>query len=138
MLFCAWLLRRKGLRAVLAFGIGGTFLKLAGTALAGEAWQYMAALALHGCFFSGALTGFTVWLDRVYKSQDRPSLQALAPVFYAGLPAALSGLTAGLVWQHHSLRAVYLLAGVVSAGAAVYAFILLRDRAGEPGEAPIP
>lgn len=138
MLFCAWLLRRKGLRAVLAFGIGGTFLKLTGLALAGEAWQYCLALALHGCFFSGALTGFTVWVDRVYKFQDRPSLQALAPIFYAGIPSALAGLTAGLVWQNQSLRAVYLLAGAVSAAAAVYAFILLRDKDGTGGDAPMP
>lgn len=138
MLFCAWLLRRKGLRAVLAFGIGGTFLKLAGLALAGQAWQYCLALILHGCFFSGALTGFTVWLDRMYKSQDRPSLQALAPVIYAGIPSALSGLTAGLIWQHHSLRAVYLLAGAVSAAAAIYAFLLLRDGSGSDGDTPVP
>lgn len=134
MLFCAWLLRRKGLRMVLAFGIAGTFLKLAGLAIAGEVWQFCLALALHGCFFSGALTGFSVWLDRVYQSHERPSLQALAPVFYAGIPSALSGLAAGLVWEHVSLRAVYLLAGAVSAGAAAYAVFLLRGGGGEDGD----
>jgi predicted MFS family arabinose efflux permease len=131
MLLCAWVLRRRGLRAVLAIGIGGTLVKLAGLALAGEVWQYCLALAMHGCFFSGALTGFSVYLDRAHKPQDRPSLQALAPVFYGGIPSSLAGLTAGLVWHAYSLRAVYLLAGAIAAGVTAYAFLLLRQDARE-------
>ena len=128
MLFCAWLLRRRGLRAVLAFGIAGTLLKLAGLAMAGEAWQYCLALALHGCFFSGALTGFGIYLDRTYKAHDRPSLQALAPVFYGGIPSALAGLAAGSLWHVFSLRSVYWAAGIIALLASAYGWFLLRDR----------
>jgi hypothetical protein len=127
MLLCAWMLRRRGLRAVLGFGIAGTLVKLAGLALAQEAWQYCLALVMHGCFFSGALTGFGVYLDRVHKAQDRPSLQVLAPVFYGTLPGALAGFAAGGLWHAYSLRSVYVVSGVIALGATAYAWFLLRD-----------
>jgi hypothetical protein len=127
MLFCAWILRRYGLRYVIGFGIAGTLIKLVGLALAGEVWQYYLALAMHGCFFSGALTGFSVYLDRAYRREERSSLQALAPVFYAGIPSSLAGLVTGVVWHSLSLRAVYLLSGGIAAVAAAYAVMLLRS-----------
>jgi hypothetical protein len=127
MLFCAWILRRYGLRYVIGFGIAGTLVKLVGLALAGEVWQYYLALAMHGCFFSGALTGLSVYLDRAYRREERSSLQALAPVFYAGIPSSLAGLVTGLVWHSFSLRAVYLLAGGIAALATAYAVMLLRS-----------
>lgn len=129
MLLCAWLLRRHGLRAVLAFGLAGTLLKLVGLALAGEVWQYCLALTMHGCFFSGALTGFSVYLDRVYQAQDRPSLQVLAPIFYGGIPSSLAGLAAGWLWHAYSLRVVYGFAGGIAVLASLYAFWLFREPA---------
>ncbi|MDB5049998.1 MAG: transporter [Fibrobacteres bacterium] len=133
MLLCAAVLRRFGLRYVIGLGILGTLLKLAGLAVAGEVWQYYLALTLHGCFFSGALTGFSVFLDRTYRKEERAALQALAPVFYAGIPASLAGLTAGLVWHAFSLRAVYLLSGGIAVAAAGYALVLLRN-SGQSGD----
>jgi MFS family permease len=127
MLFCAWVLRRYGLRYVVGFGIAGTLVKLAGLALAGEVWQYYLALAMHGCFFSGALTGFSVYLDRTYRREERSSLQALAPVFYAGIPSSLAGLATGVIWHAYSLQAVYLVSGGIAVLAAAYAFLLLRS-----------
>jgi hypothetical protein len=127
MLLCAGMLRRRGLRAVLAFGIAGTLIKLGGLALAQSAWQYCLALVMHGCFFSGALTGFGIYLDRAHQPQDRPSLQVLAPVFYGTLPGALAGFASGALWHAYSLRAVYQVAGVIALGAAVYAWFLLKD-----------
>lgn len=127
MLFCAWLLRRSGLRAVIGFGIAGTLVKLAGLALAQEAWQYCLALVMHGCFFSGALTGFGIYLDRVHKPQDRPSLQVLAPVFYGTIPGALAGFTAGGLWHTYSLWSVYAASGVIALCATAYAWYLIRD-----------
>jgi hypothetical protein len=128
MLLCAWLLRRRGLRAVLGFGIAGTLVKLAGLALAQEAWQYCLALVMHGCFFSGALTGFGVYLDRTHKAQDRPTLQVLAPVFYGTIPGALAGFAAGGLWHAYSLRSVYAVSGLIALSATAYAGFLLRDR----------
>jgi hypothetical protein len=125
MLLCAAILRRHGLRYVIGFGLAGTLVKLGGLALAGEVWQFYLALAMHGCFFSGALTGFSVYLDRAYRKEERPSLQALAPVFYGGIPSSLAGLTAGVVWHSFSLRAVYLLSGGIAAVAMGYACLLL-------------
>lgn len=122
MLLCAYVLRRHGLRYVIGLGIAGTLLKLAGLAFAGEVWQFYLALAMHGCFFSGAVTGFSVFLDRTYRREERSSLQALAPVFYAGIPSSLAGLTAGWVWEVYSLRAVYLVSGVIAVLATGYAF----------------
>ncbi len=136
MLLCAWMLRRHGLRLVLAFGLGGTLVKLLGLALAGEVWQYCLALTMHGCFFSGALTGFSVYLDRHYRAQDRPTLQALAPVFYGGIPSALAGLAAGWLWHADSLRAVYLAAGGIAAAASLYAFWLFREFVLFPARSP--
>ena len=122
MLLCAFILRRYGLRYVIGLGIAGTLVKLVGLAFAGEVWQFYLALAMHGCFFSGAVTGFSVFLDRTYRREERSSLQALAPVFYAGIPSSLAGLTAGWVWDVHSLRAVYLVSGAIAVLATGYAF----------------
>jgi hypothetical protein len=95
--------------------------------LAREVWQYYLALSLHGCFFSGALTGFSVFLDRNYRKDERAALQSLAPVFYSAIPASLSGLTAGLVWHAFSLRAVYGLAGGIALATGIIGWWLLRD-----------
>jgi hypothetical protein len=130
MLLCAWMLRRRGLRAVLAFGIAGTVVKLAGLALAQTPWQYCLALAMHGCFFSGALTGFGIYLDRTHKPQDRPSLQVLVSVFWGTLPGALAGFAAGAIWHASSLRMVYQASGAVSVGVGIYAWFLLKGRSG--------
>jgi MFS family permease len=127
MLVCAAVLRRYGLRYVIGLGILGTVFKLVGLALAGEVWQYYLALSLHGCFFSGALTGFSIFLDRTHRKEDRAALQALAPVFYAGIPSSLAGLTAGLVWHAYSLRAVYGLAGGLALATGALGIWLLRN-----------
>jgi MFS family permease len=138
MLLCAVVLRRFGLRYVIGLGILGTVLKLVGLAMAREVWQYYLALSLHGCFFSGALTGFSVFLDRNYRKEERAALQSLAPVFYSAIPASLAGLTAGLVWHAFSLRAVYGLAGGIALAIGVLGWYLVRDTltvAGKPGRA---
>lgn len=122
MLLCAFVLRKYGLRYVIGLGVAGTLLKLVGLAFAGEVWQFYLALAMHGCFFSGAVTGFSIFLDRTYRKEERSSLQALAPVFYAGIPSSLAGLTAGWVWDVFSLRAVYLVSGGIAVLATGYAF----------------
>ncbi len=127
MLLCAAALRRLGLRYVIGLGILGTVIKVAGLALAGEVWQYYLALTLHGCFFSGALTGFSIFIDRTYRKEERAALQALAPVFYAGIPSSLAGLTAGLVWHAFSLRAVFLLAGAMALATGLAGFWMLRN-----------
>ena len=132
MLLCAAVLRKYGLRYVIGLGILGTLFKLVGLAAAGQVWQYYLALTLHGCFFSGALTGFSVFLDRTYKKEERASLQALAPVFYAGIPSSLAGLTAGVVWHAFSLRSVYLVSGAIAVLASGYALTLLRPRPPRP------
>lgn len=126
MLACAWVLRRYGLRYVLGLGVAGTLVKLVGLAMAGRYWHYCLALTMHGCFFSGALAGFSVYIDRRYPRADSPSLQALSTVFYQGFPSVLAGLSAGLVWHHYSLRTVYILAGAIAVLASGYAFFLFR------------
>jgi MFS family permease len=117
---CAWILKRHGLRYVLALGLAGTLIKILGAAVAAEFWHYLLALAMHGFFFAGSITGFSVHLDRTHAEADRPSLQSLSVVFYQGIPNALAGLSAGLVWQGFSLRAVYFLAAGIALAATAY------------------
>ncbi|HLP43293.1 MAG TPA: MFS transporter, partial [Fibrobacteria bacterium] len=125
-LLCAYVLRRYGLRYVLALGLAGTLVKILGVAAASELWQYFLALSMHGFFYSGALTGFSVHLDRSFDPADRPALQALSVVFFQGIPNALAGLAAGLVWHFSSLRSVYFLAGGVAVLVSLHGFRLLR------------
>lgn len=125
-LLCIFVLKRYGLRYVLAMGLAGTLVKIVGAALATELWHYWLALSMHGWFFSGAVTGFSVYLDRNHAREDLPSLQALSAVFFQGIPNALAGLVAGLIWHLSSLRSVYLFAAVVAAAVSVYGFFLLR------------
>jgi hypothetical protein len=134
-LLCAWVLRRHGLRHVLAMGLAGTLVKLVGLALAAELWQYLLALAMHGFFFSAAITGFNVYLDRGHAREELPSLQALATIFYQGIPNALAGLVAGFIWHAFNLRAVYLAAAGIAFLISLYGvFLLARPLA--PREAP--
>jgi hypothetical protein len=123
---CIFVLKRYGLRYVLAMGLAGTLVKIVGAALATELWQYWLALSMHGFFFSGAVTGFSVYLDRNHAREDLPSLQALSAVFFQGIPNALAGLTAGLIWHVSSLRSVYIFAALVAAAISAYGFFLLR------------
>ncbi len=126
MIICALMLKRYGLRSVLALGIIGTVLKLVGLAFAGTLTQYYLALTMHGCFYSGALTGFSIYLDRYYDPDDRASLQTISGVFYSGIPSAMAGLSSGWIWHHHGLRAVYYVSGALSIPAAIYGFWLLQ------------
>lgn len=126
-LLCAFVLRRYGLRYVLGMGLAGTLVKILGVALAAELWQYFLALVMHGFFYSGAITGFNVYLDRTHGKADLPALQALSVVFFQGIPNALAGLVAGLVWYGVSLRAVYVLAAIIASSVTVYGLLLLRD-----------
>ncbi len=125
MLFCAWLVRKSGLRAVIGFGLLGTALKLVWIGLANSKDLYFIGLMAHGCFFSGALVGFNLYVEQRYPVRDRPTLQALGALFYQGLPMALGGLVAGLLWHFVSIRAVYWVAGILGMGVAVYTPFLL-------------
>jgi MFS family permease len=127
MLLCGWVLRKYGLSYVLGLGIFGTVLKLVGLAASDGLWQFYLALSMHGCFYSGALTGFGIYIDRKYRREQSPTLQTLSGVFYGGVPAALAGLGAGWLWHLFSLQTVYWVSGAVAVPTAVYAFFLLKD-----------
>lgn len=126
MLLCAWMVRRHGLAAVLGFGLLGTTIKLAFIGAAESYGMFLAGLAFHGCFFSGALTGFNLFLDRRYGVTDRPALQALGALFHTGLPTAIGGLAAGLLWHFFGLRTVFVASAAIGLGAGLYTLLLLR------------
>lgn len=132
MLLCSRLVKTRGLRFVMAIGLGGTLLKLLGLAGASHLWEYYLALVLHGFFFSGALTGLGVHLDRTFHHGAGPAVQSLAIVFYQGLPTSLAALCAGAIWNGRSLEAVYRFSAAVAVVISVYAFFVLRkmDRGG--------
>jgi MFS family permease len=141
MLYCAWLVRRSGLRAVIGFGLLGTALKLAVLGVAETRWAYFVGLAAHGCFFSGAMAGFNLYVDQRFRVADRPTLQALGSLFYQGLPSACGGLAAGCIWHFLGLRAVYWSAGLLGLAVAAYTFLLLpqlptRPWKGSPAPRP--
>jgi len=132
MLFCVRVLAGKGLKTVIGLGILGTVLKLVGLASAHSLWQFYLALTMHGCFFSGALTGYSIYLDRKYAKEARPTLQTLSVVFYGGLPAAFAGLCSGWIWHSLSLRSVYVISGSIAIPIAIYAiFFLTQNRTGD-------
>ena len=134
MLACVWLVKRHGLRAVLGFGLLGTTLKLFFLGAADSYGVFLAGLAFHGCFFSGAIAGFSLFLDQKYAVSDRPSLQALGSLFYAGLPMALGGLVAGVLWHLFDLHTVYLIAALIGLGAGAYTIMLMPKLPGRKDE----
>ncbi len=125
MLLCAWLTRRSGLRTVIGLGLLGTTLKLILIGTAATRGMYFLGLVFHGCFFSGAMVGFNLYVDRRFPVADRPSLQALGALFYQGLPTALGGLAAGLIWHFTGLRDVYWVAAAIGTVAGIYTLFLL-------------
>jgi MFS family permease len=125
MVFCAWLVRRHGLRAVIGFGLLGTTVKLLILGAAGSYEVYLLGLVFHGCMFSGALVGFNLFVDKHFAVADRPSLQSLGALFYTGIPTAAGGLVAGLLWHHFGLQSVYLFTAAVGVGAGIYTLRLL-------------
>jgi MFS family permease len=134
MLACAWLVKRHGLRAVLGFGLLGTTLKLFFLGAADSYGVFLAGLAFHGCFYSGALAGFSLFLDQRYAVADRPSLQALGSLFYAGIPMALGGLAAGVLWHLFDLHTVYLVAALMGLGTGAYTLILMPKLPGKTAD----
>jgi MFS family permease len=125
MFLCAWMVRRYGLRTVIGFGLLGTTIKLVLLGAANDYGLFLAGLAFHGCFFSGALVGFNLFVDKHFDIADRPTLQSLGALFYTGLPSAAGGLTAGILWHFFGLHSVYLVTGAVSIGAGAYTLRLL-------------
>lgn len=125
MFLCAWMVKRHGLRTVIGFGLLGTTVKLMLLGAADSYGVFLAGLAFHGCFFSGALVGFNLFVDKHFDVADRPPLQSLGALFYTGLPSALGGLTAGILWHYFGLRSVYLFAAAVGLGAGAYTLVLL-------------
>ena len=125
MLFCVHLVRRSGLRGVIGFGLLGTAVKLVLLGVAETRWVFFLGLTAHGCFFSGALVGFNLYLDRYFHVADRPVLQALGALFFQGLPAAIGGLCAGLLWHFLGIRSVYWFAASVASATALYAVFWL-------------
>jgi predicted MFS family arabinose efflux permease len=120
MLFCVFLVRRFNLQVVIAFGLLGTAVKLVTLGLADSRWVYFLGLTAHGCFYSGALVGFNLYLDRHFRVADRPVLQALGALFFQGLPSACGGLCAGLLWHFSGIRSVYWAAALVAVATALY------------------
>lgn len=134
MLLCVRMVKAGGLRLVIGFGLLGTTVKLVLLGAADSYGLFLLGLAFHGCFFSGALVGFNLFVDKHFAVADRPPLQSLGALFYTGLPTALGGLTAGLLWQFFGLDAVYLVCALVSLGAGGYTFVLLRMLPGRVGK----
>ena len=126
MLFCAWLVRSKGLRAVIGLGLLGTTAKLLILGLAESYSMFLVGLVFHGFFFSGALVGFNLFVDKHFHVADRPSLQSLGALFYSGLPTALGGLSAGVLWHLFGLQAVYTVTAVIGVGVGLYTMRLMR------------
>lgn len=120
MLGCAWLVRSRGLRTVIVLGLLGTTAKLLLLGLAHDYAMFLAGLAFHGFFFSGALVGFNLYVDKHFHVSDRPSLQSLGALFYSGLPTALGGLSAGLLWHFFGLQSVYTATAFISVGVGLY------------------
>ncbi len=133
MFLCAWLVRARGLRVVIGLGLLGTTVKLLILGMADGYGMYLAGLIFHGAMFSGALVGFNLFVDRNFAVADRPSLQSLGALFYTGLPNALGGLTAGLLWHYFGLESVYLFTAVVGVGAGIYTIRLLPMLPGNRG-----
>lgn len=125
MFLCAWLVGARGLRTVIGLGLIGTTVKLLMLGAADGFGVYLAGLIFHGCLFSGALVGFNLFVDKSFAVADRPSLQSLGAFFYTGIPNALGGLTAGLLWHFFGLRSVYVVAAAIAIGAGVYTLRLL-------------
>jgi MFS family permease len=125
MFWCAHLVRRHGLRTVIGVGLLGTTIKLALLGLANDYSLFLVGLVFHGCFFSGALVGFNLFIDKYFNIADRPSLQSLGALFYSGLPTALGGLTAGLLWHFFGLQSVYWFTAAVGLGVGLYTLRLL-------------
>lgn len=125
MLFCIRILSGSGLKMVIGLGILGTVIKLVGLASAHSLWQFYLALTMHGCFFSGALTGYSIYLDRKYAKEERSTLQALSGVFYGGIPSALAGICIGWIWHSLSLYSVYLISACVVIPISIYAIFFL-------------
>jgi hypothetical protein len=114
MLLCAYWVKRRPLKEILLFGMLGTVFKLVTLGLAEARWVYFMGLILHGAFWSGALVGFNLYVEKRFSVKDRPSLQALGAMFYQGLPSALGGLLAGAIWHQFGLRTVYITAAILS------------------------
>jgi MFS family permease len=131
MILCARLVDAHGLRAVIGFGLLGTTVKLGLLGIADSYGAYLAGLAFHGCLYSGALGGFNLLVHRRYAAADRPTLQALGTFFYQGIPAALGGGLAGLLWDVFGLRSVYWVSAVIALGAGIYTLWLLPQLPGK-------
>ncbi len=126
MAVCARLVRTMDIRRLIVLGLWGTGLKLLLMGFATTYFSFVLGLIFHGLYFSFTLAGFGVYLDRRFRPAERPVLQALTSAMAQGLPAALAGLSTGLVWHRFQLHGVYIaaaaLGGLTCVSAEVWAY----------------
>ncbi len=118
MFICMFLLKRYSIGAVLLAGLAGTFLRINIMALAPNINYLFLGLSLHGFFYAGITTGLGI---RIHNSPhiERAASQSFISLFYTGLPSVIGGFFSGFIWEHFSLKSVYVVAQIIVCLAAL-------------------
>jgi hypothetical protein len=106
MIFCAFLIKKWNVSVVVTLGVIGTLIRLAGLAFSESLSQLFFFFTLHGFFYAGIATGLGVCLDKIHQSKHSAK-QALFSLTYASIPSIVGSFSAGFIWEHWSLSAVY-------------------------------
>jgi MFS family permease len=119
MFLCIYLLKKWNLAYVLAAGMLGTCIRLAGMNFSTSIWELFLTLILHGFFYAGIATGLGICIDRT-KWKYRSSLQAMYSLIYAGIPHVFGGFMAGFLWDRYSINFVYQVSMYISLSALIF------------------
>lgn len=109
-----WILNRFGLKQLLFFGMITNALRLILTAHCDSLYTLYAIQGLHGIFYGATLSGFSIYLNQYYKSNQIHHLQLFSSFLYAGIGSSLAGKLGASLWDYQDLRFTYQCSGVLA------------------------
>lgn len=99
---------KLGARTVFLGGLALFALVYAGMGLASESWHFGALFFLYGCYAAGTEGVAKAWISRMIPSQQKATAFGTYEGFRS-IVVLLSGLCAGLIWQHWGASTLFLL-----------------------------
>lgn len=124
---CIWILKRFGLKKLILFGLVTNALRLLLTAYSNELWSFYAAQSLHGIFYAATLSGFSIYLNQRYKSDQIHHLQLFSSFIYAGFGSSIAGKLGAFIWDYSDLRFTYFSMGILAIFVSTYFLFIKLD-----------
>ncbi|NOY79882.1 MAG: MFS transporter [Kiritimatiellaeota bacterium] len=136
--FSGWMIRRIGLRGLLALGLGAVTLRLAVYASHPTLVAVVAIQALHCLTFGAVHVASVTFVDRVFPPHLKATGQSVFAAVAVGMASLAGSSLAGWLVQRWSYSIMYGVLSVLALIGMIVAWISVRGIDGTPGESTLP